>query len=115
MESLRCPNFVVWGTGTLRNAAEVLQPAISQRYQSSLTAPQTVNVATAAEMRAKSVTAQQPVNAWHFTAVNVPDAAFALSDHYVWDAGSVSVADRDASSVTGGYSAASTSDSTRSR
>jgi hypothetical protein len=86
-------NFVVWGTGTLRNPAEVLQPAILQRYQSSLTATQTINVATAAELRAHAVTAQQPMNAWHFTATNVPDVAFATSDHYVWDAGSVAVAD----------------------
>jgi hypothetical protein len=85
-------NFVVWGTGTLRNPAEVLQPAIVQRFQSSLTATQTINVATAAEMRAHAVTVQQPMNAWHFTASNVPDVAFATSDHYVWDAGSVAVA-----------------------
>jgi len=84
-------NFVVWGTGTLRNPAEVLQPAILQRFQSSLTATQTINVATAAEMRAHAVTVQQPMNAWHFTSANVPDAAFATSDHYVWDAGSVAV------------------------
>ena len=92
--TVRVPaNFVVWGTGTLRNASEVLQPAILQRYQSSLTSPQTINVATLAEMRAHAVTAQQPMNGWHFTATNVPDATFATSDHYVWDAGSVAVAE----------------------
>ena len=32
-------NFVVWGTGTLRNAGEVLQPEILQRFQASLTSP----------------------------------------------------------------------------
>ena len=86
-------NFVVWGTGTLRNPADVLQPAILQRFQSSLTATQTVNVATGAEMRAHAVTVQQPMNAWHFTASNVPDVAVVTSDHYVWDAGSVAVED----------------------
>ena len=44
-------------------------------------------------MKAHAVTVQQPMNAWHFTATNVPDATFATSDHYVWDAGSVVVAD----------------------
>ncbi|MBW8770864.1 MAG: M1 family metallopeptidase [Gemmatimonadetes bacterium] len=86
-------NFVVWGTGTLRNASDVLQPEILKRYQTSLTSPTTIRVATIDDMRARRVTAQQPVNAWHFTATNVPDAAFATSDHYVWDASSVSVAD----------------------
>ena len=86
-------NFVVWGTGTLRNASEVLQPEILKRYQESLTSPTTVRVATLDDMRAKRVTVQQPMNAWHFTATNVPDAAFATSDHYVWDASSVAVAE----------------------
>jgi len=84
-------NFVVWGTGTFLNPAEVLQPEALQRYRASLTSEQTVNVATLADMRAKRVTAQQPMNAWHFRAANVPDVTFALSDHYVWDAGSVAV------------------------
>jgi hypothetical protein len=86
-------NFVVWGTGTLVNAADVLQPAVLQRFQASLTSDQPIHVATAADVRARAVTAQQPVNAWHFTAANVPDVAFALSDHYIWDAGSVVVDD----------------------
>jgi hypothetical protein len=85
-------NFVVWGTGTLVNAAEVLQPDVLRRFTSSLTATQTIRVATAEDMRAHRVTAQQPVNAWHFRATNVPDVTFATSDHYVWDAGSVAVA-----------------------
>ena len=32
-------------------------------------------------------------NAWHFTATNIPDMTFALSDHYDWDAASVVVDD----------------------
>ncbi|HKH91089.1 MAG TPA: hypothetical protein VKA54_04750, partial [Gemmatimonadaceae bacterium] len=84
-------NFLVWGTGTLLNPAEVLQPEILQRFRSSLTAAQTIHVATADEMRTHRVTVQQPVNAWRFRATNIPDVAFAVSDHYVWDAGSVAV------------------------
>ena len=91
--TVRVPaNFVVWGTGTLLNPQEVLQPEILQRFRASLTSPQTIHVATAEEMRAHRVTAQQPMNAWHFRATDIADAAFATSDHYVWDAGSVAVA-----------------------
>jgi len=90
--TVRVPaNFVVWGTGTLLNPQEVLQPEILQRFRASLTSPQTIHVATAEEMRARRVTAQQPMNAWHFRATDIADAAFATSDHYVWDAGSVAV------------------------
>ena len=33
------------------------------------------------------------MNSWHFTASNIPDMAFGLSDHYDWDARSVVVDD----------------------
>lgn len=85
------PAFVAWGTGTLLNAPEVLQPAALRRYQASFTSDTTVHVATAADLRARSVAAAQTMNAWHFRAANVPDVTFALSDHYDWDAGSVVV------------------------
>ena len=84
-------NFVVWGTGTLRNAADVLQPATLGRFQSSLTSDETVHVATAADLGARGVTAQDGTLAWRFTASNIADVAFAVSDHYLWDAGSVVV------------------------
>ena len=84
-------NYVVWGTGTLLNPAEVLQPAILRRYTQSLTADQKINVASKAEMVAKSVTVQAPRNTWRFRAANIPDMTFNLSNHYVWDAASVVV------------------------
>ncbi|MEP7002385.1 MAG: M1 family metallopeptidase [bacterium] len=86
-------NYVVWGTGTLTNAAEVLSPAHLQRFQASLTSDETIRVATKEDLSAKRVTAQQPVNAWHFKAADVPDMAFNVSDHYDWDAASVVVDD----------------------
>jgi hypothetical protein len=83
-------NFVVWGTGTLLNAAEVLQPAALERFNRSLTSDQTINVAKLADMTAKRVT-RQSRNTWRFRARDIPDVAFNLSDHYVWDAASVIV------------------------
>jgi hypothetical protein len=86
-------NYIVWGTGTLGNAASVLQPAIVQRYQASLAADTTVHVVTKEDLAAKRVTAQRPVNSWRFSARDIPDMAFGLSDHYDWDATSVVVDD----------------------
>ncbi len=94
--TLRVPaNDVVWGTGTLTNAAAVLRPEPLRRFRASLTSDTTIHVATRAELAAHSVTvpaaaAGAPV-AWHFAATNVPDVTFAVSDHYVWDAASVVV------------------------
>jgi hypothetical protein len=104
--TLKVPaNYVVWGTGTLVNPEAVLQPAPLQRFRVSLTSDTTIHVATRAELAARSVTTQAPLNAWHFTATNVPDMAFNLSDHYVWDAGSVVVDDatRRRASVQAAY------------
>jgi len=84
-------NYVVWGTGTLQTAREVLQPACFGRFQQSFTSDEITHVATLAELKAHAVTAQQDVNSWRFTASNIADMAFAVSDHFVWDASSVVV------------------------
>jgi len=84
-------NYVVWGTGTLLNPSQVLQPTSLDRYNRSLTSDQTINVASLAELRAKSVTAQGTTNTWRFHADDIPDMTFAMSNHYVWDAASVVV------------------------
>jgi hypothetical protein len=84
-------NYVVWGTGTLANAKEVLQPETLRRYEASFKSDTTIHVATKEDWQAKRVTVQQPVNSWHFTAKYVPDVAFNVSDHYDWDAASVVV------------------------
>jgi peptidase M1-like protein len=86
-------NFVVWGTGTLLNASDVLQPDALQRFNTSLTSDEVIHVATREQLAAKRVTAQKPVNTWHFKADDIPDMAFAVSDHYDWDAASVVVDD----------------------
>jgi hypothetical protein len=90
--SLTAPaNYVVWGTGHFLNPSQVLQATPLERYNRSLTSDQTINVASLAELRAKSVTAQAATNTWRFHADNVPDVTYALSNHYVWDAASAIV------------------------
>ena len=86
-------NYVVWGTGTLLNASEVLQPVILQRFNQSMTSDQVVTIASRADMLAHRVTAQADRNTWRFRASDIPDMTFNLSDHYVWDGGSVVVDD----------------------
>jgi len=86
-------NFVVWGTGTLLNPSEVLQPTFLQRYTQSMTSDTTITVASKSDMTTQRVTAQAPRNTWRFRATNIPDMTFNMSDHYVWDAASVVVDD----------------------
>ncbi|GAA4055907.1 M1 family metallopeptidase [Hymenobacter glaciei] len=84
-------NYVVWATGTLQNPKQVLQPAAAKRLDKSMTSDAVIHVATAADLAKKNITAQQPLNTWVWTAKDISDVTFGVSDHYVWDAASVVV------------------------
>lgn len=84
-------NYIVWGTGTLQQPEKLLQPEILKRYQQSFNSDATVNIVKPADLAAKNVTAQNDMNSWQFTANNIPDMAFGISDHYNWDGCSVVV------------------------
>ncbi|QDK78379.1 M1 family metallopeptidase [Spirosoma sp. KCTC 42546] len=84
-------DYIVWSTGDLQNPTDVLQPTYAKRLSESLQTDSLIHVATLADLRAKQVTTQQPVNSWTWKASNVSDMAVCISNHYVWDASSVVV------------------------
>jgi hypothetical protein len=84
-------NYIVWATGTLQNPDQVLQKAAAKRLKQSMTSDAVMHIATAADLAKKNITAQQPTNTWVWTAKDISDVTFGLSDHYVWDAASVIV------------------------
>jgi hypothetical protein len=84
-------NYVVWATGDLKNPDEVLQPKVAERLKKSYSSDQVISMADASEMAKGEVTRQNEWNTWKFTADHITDVTFALSNHYVWDAGSVIV------------------------
>ncbi len=86
-------NYIVWGTGTLMNPGALLQSPFIKRFKESFNSDQTIHIASKEEMAAKNVTVQNDMNSWQFKASNIPDMAFGLSDHFIWDAGSVVVDD----------------------
>jgi hypothetical protein len=86
--------YVVWATGLLQNPDEVLAPGVAARYRAALTSDEIVHIVDSATLSSGAVTAsggRGGTNAWHFTAAYVPDFAFAVSDHYLWDASSLVV------------------------
>jgi len=92
--TIRVPSdYVVWGTGKLTNAADVLRPQPLVRYRASHTSGTTIHIATEEQMTSGKITKGKGMNSWHFTAHNIPDVAFGLSNHYDWDAASVIVDD----------------------
>ncbi len=86
-------NYIVWATGNLQNMDEVLQPGYAKKLQESMASDAIVNIATAAELAAKKVTAHHTSNTWKWTAAGVPDITLGISDHFAWDASSVVVDD----------------------
>ncbi|NTU83134.1 MAG: META domain-containing protein [Chloroflexales bacterium] len=84
-------NFVVWATGDLQNPDEVLQPEYAKRLADSFTSDQVVKIASPEETQQGLVTTQSDTVTWRWKADNVSDFALGLSDHWVWDAGSVVV------------------------
>jgi hypothetical protein len=84
-------NYIVWSTGTLQNPGEVLQKTYADKLRASMLSDDIVTIAGTADLSAKNITAQNPVNSWKWTANDITDVTFAVSDHFVWDASSVVV------------------------
>lgn len=84
-------NFLVWGTGDLLNAPELLQPTYLQKFNKSFTSDEVIKVVTQQDLDARKITTQNATNTWRWAAKNVSDVAFCISNHYVWDAASVVV------------------------
>jgi len=84
-------NFLVWGTGDLLNAKDVLQTPYLDKFNKSLTSDDVINVVTQKDIDAKNITTQNATNTWRWKASNISDMAYCISDHYVWDAASVVV------------------------
>ncbi|MES1214227.1 MAG: M1 family metallopeptidase [Bacteroidota bacterium] len=86
-------NYIVWGTGTLQHPETLLQPTFLKRYNESLISDETVRIVTKEDLMTKNITTQNEMNSWQFKATNIPDMAFGISDHYVWDGCSAVVDD----------------------
>jgi Peptidase family M1 domain len=86
------PNgFQVWATGEWQNADQILSPEYLTRYKSAQKGDVVVNIFNESEARSKAPYQNRKIQNFRFTAQDVPDFAFASSDHYNWDARSVVV------------------------
>jgi hypothetical protein len=86
--------FCVWSTGVLQNPEEVYSPEILARYNFALLSDSVIHIITADDLRGAERRGS-PMNktnrlTYHVRAGYVPDFAFALSNHYLWDASSYS-------------------------
>lgn len=84
-------NFVVWATGDLQNAKDVLMPAFYQRLRQAEKNDAVTTIIDSTDLKAGSITANSPQNTWRYDADSVTDFVFALSDHYLWKSTSLVV------------------------
>jgi hypothetical protein len=82
---------VVYATGDLLNPDDVLQAEYAARLKKSYTSDAVMHIANEQEMKDGKVTLQKDWNTWKFQANTISDVCFGLSNHYLWDAGSVVV------------------------
>ena len=81
--------YIVGGTGTLQNPAEVLTPAEIHRLAAAAHSDTTIHVVTEAELKSGAARPRAAGTlTWRFAARNVRDAVWAASPDYLWDASS---------------------------
>ncbi|MBC8084500.1 MAG: M1 family metallopeptidase [Hymenobacter sp.] len=84
-------HFVVWATGDLLNADQVLAPKYVQRLRQAEQQDGFTTIIGPADAKRQDITAANAQNTWRFEARDVPDFVFATADHYVWHASSLVV------------------------
>jgi aminopeptidase N len=85
-------NFAVWSTGELRNPENVLTEKYLNRYSIAQTSDEVINIVDSIEIKTEQIfNSTDEKNVWRYSAQNIPDFAFAMSDKYLWDAVSVVV------------------------
>ncbi|HVZ76926.1 MAG TPA: M1 family metallopeptidase, partial [Gemmatimonadaceae bacterium] len=81
--------YIVAGTGTVDNAAEVLTPTEIARLKVASKSDTTIHIITQDELKSGAARPKKSgMLTWHFSAKNVRDVAWAASPDYMWDASS---------------------------
>lgn len=83
--------FLLWATGVLQNPKEVYSKNIFEKFQKALQSDKIVNIVEKKDYETGLVTADKEKLIYKIDADYVPDFAFAVSDHYLWDASKIVV------------------------
>ncbi|GAA4380228.1 M1 family metallopeptidase [Hymenobacter koreensis] len=84
-------HFVVWATGDLTNADQVLTKKYVKRLRDAETKDAVTYIIDEKDLQRRDITAPNAQNTWHYEAKNITDFAFATADHYVWQSTSLVV------------------------
>jgi hypothetical protein len=92
--------WVVMATGELTNAADVLAPAVLERYERAKGSDEVVHVLRAGDGAGATAAGTNGRLRWHFAADSIRDVAFSLTRDANWDAVRTPVGDRDGDGTT---------------
>jgi len=81
--------FGIWATGMLQNPDEVLTDVYFKRYNESLTSDNLINIVTKQDSGKEVYKHQNGFTTFNYSAKNVSDFAFGMSDFYLWDGTSI--------------------------
>ena len=84
-------NYIVWATGDRENSADNFSKNIMDKIKTASADTEIIHVIDSTDYLKNAVLKKDATGIWKFSATNVTDFAFALSDHYLWDASSVLV------------------------
>lgn len=87
--------FMVWATGILQNPSELFSEFYLQRYNEAQHSDTVIRIITAEDLQKGEILTNADSATWHFKAANVPDFAFGTSDHYLWDASSLVIDEKN--------------------
>ena len=77
--------YFVRATGELQNAKEVLRKDIYEKYELAKKSDKTIQIITQEDYKKGVITSENNFNIWKFSAKNVTDFSFAISNSYNWD------------------------------
>lgn len=84
-------NFLVRATGELKNAQEVLDSEVYNRYKSAFASDTVIHIITSEDLKNSTAVKNGQKNTWKYSAEHVPDFSFCATGQYLWDGVSVVV------------------------
>lgn len=102
---IQVPNgFQIWSTGIWQNANEILSDEYLKRYEKAKSSDEVVRIFTVEDLKNPNrYKTQNDYHTFKFIAEKVPDFAFGMSDHYLWDAVSYLTPDKKRVYISAAY------------
>ena len=83
--------YIVWSSGMLQNVDQLLEKKYVDLLNQSAKSDSIIHIITKEDLKEGNITKKNARNIWTWKADYIPDVAFGISDHYVWDGTSILV------------------------